>query len=109
MTDKTAKIRELNDLLRGTFLPQLGRVVLTEGIRDHDKREDFLTKVREFKDFTDGDDPYGEHDFGAIEVNGEKAFFKIDYYDKAFEYGSEDPADPKVTGRVLTIMLAAEY
>lgn len=35
--------------------------------------------------------------------------FKIDYYDLELEYGSEDPADPEQTVRVLTVMLPSDY
>lgn len=100
----------LNDLLRTTFLT--GRVVMTEGILalPSAAREDIITKVRAFDAFTAGNDPYGEHDFGSIEVAGVgKVFWKIDYYDPTLTYGSEDPADPKATARVLAIMLAEEY
>ena len=31
--------------------------------------------------------------------------FAIDYYDRALECGSQDPADPEITIRVMTIML----
>ncbi len=33
----------------------------------------------------------------------------MNYYDRATEMGSPDPADPAVTTRVLTIMRAGEY
>jgi hypothetical protein len=54
-------------------------------------------------------DPHKEHDFGNFTLVGRKFFFKLDYYDLAMEFGSEDPADPSKTTRVLTIMLAEEY
>ena len=34
---------------------------------------------------------------------------KLDYFDKELKFGSENPADPSKTTRVLTIMLAEEY
>ena len=64
--------------------------------------------------FTEDNDQHGEHDFGAFEHEGERIFWKIAYYDRATfgtgrDYASENPADPKQTVRVLTIMLASEY
>lgn len=46
-----------------------------------------------------------ERDRGNFEFEGTTVYFKIDYYDAAFEYGSEDPADASITQRVLTIMV----
>jgi hypothetical protein len=68
-----------------------------------------VNTVRSFDAFTADNDPHGEHDFGAFDLAGERLFWKIDYYSKDLEFGSEDPADPAVTRRVLTIMLASDY
>jgi len=68
-----------------------------------------VERVRTFDDFSDDNDPYGEHDFGAFEQDGDKIFWKIDYYDRQLTQGSPDPTDPKLTTRVLTVMLASEY
>jgi hypothetical protein len=46
-----------------------------------------------------------ERDRGNFEFEGTMVYFKIDYYDVALEYGSEDPADASITRHVLTIML----
>ena len=62
-----------------------------------------------YDDFCQANDPYGEHDFGSFEADGQRIFFKIDYLDKALAYHSPDPSDPSVTERVITIMLAEEY
>jgi hypothetical protein len=68
-----------------------------------------LSAIAAFDGFDPGDDPYGEHDFGALTVEGERIFFKIDYLDRSLTGHSPDPADPTVTARVLTIMLAEDY
>lgn len=108
--DKTATIRDLNDLLRTTFFAG-GVVVCTPGIRALPEAEQSAIReqVETFTDFTVDNDPHGEHDFGAFTHNGNRVFWKIDYYDPTGHYGSEDPSDPTQTKRVLTIMLAEEY
>jgi hypothetical protein len=68
-----------------------------------------IGKVMAFETFTEDNDPHGEHDFGAFDHAGKRIFWKIDYYDQSLEFGSEDPADPAKTTRVLTIMFAEEY
>ena len=65
--------------------------------------------VRAFDCFTDDNDPNGEHDFGSFSLCGERLFWKIDYYDQDLSFGSDDPSDPAVTRRIMTIMLASEY
>ncbi len=68
-----------------------------------------LIAVATFDAFNADNDPYGEHDFGAVQVHGHTVFFKIDTYDRNLRYHSPDPADPAVTCRVMTLMLAEEY
>ena len=68
-----------------------------------------LEAVAAFDAFDPDNDPYGEHDFGALEIEGERILFKIEYFDRALTGHSPDPADPTVTTRVLTIMLGEEY
>ncbi len=106
----TSKIAELNDLCRKA-MGVAGRVFQTQDIAalPPDVRSAIFEKVELFDSFTEDNDPHGEHDFGAFDHKGERIFWKIDYYDKACEFGSEDPADPTKTTRVLTIMLAEEY
>lgn len=68
-----------------------------------------LSAVRNFADFSEDNDPHGEHDYGSFEIEGERYCFKLDYYDTQLQYGSENPADPNVTTRVLTIMHVRDY
>lgn len=107
--DRTATIRGLNDAFRHN--PTAGRAVITPAVRSlpHDQRLALLTAVVSFTAFDAGNDPYNEHDFGAIEQDEVSYFWKIDYYDQDYGMGSPDPANPHVTRRVLTIMRADEY
>lgn len=102
-----ARIAELNDAARISFIGC--RVIITKGIAAMDDLDDLYAKIKTFADFTDRNDPYGEHDFGSIEHEGQTVFWKFDYYDADLLMHSPDPADPAVTCRVLTIMLAEEY
>ncbi len=96
-------IADLNDQFRCTFTG--GRVMLTCGVRalGEEVVADALQTVRQFSDFPAGNDPYGEHDFGSFEFQGQRLFWKIDYYDHSLTAASPDPGDPAVgdAGRSL--------
>ncbi len=103
------RVRALNDELRKTGAG--GKTYISRGILSKDA--DFIAKataaVRAFDAFSDDNDPWQEHDCAILDVDGESVMFKIDYYDLDLEYGSPDPADPKLTRGVLTVMLPEEY
>src|SRR5689334_4713093 len=109
MPRNRARIAALNDTLRTAG--EGGQVVMTSGIQAKGDAfvQQTIAAVRTFSSFSRDNDPYGEHDFGNLEIGGEQVMSKIDYYNKEMDGGSEDPADPDQTVRVLTIMLAREY
>ncbi|RMA43374.1 DUF3768 domain-containing protein [Rhodophyticola porphyridii] len=106
----TETIRTLNDAWRCRGEGQ-GQLLVTSGVQA--KGSAFVVAavkaMRAFNDFSADNDVYREHDFGAFDLNGEKLFFKIDYYDRSLSVGSDNPANPTETVRVLTLMLASEY
>jgi hypothetical protein len=110
MTQAPKTVRALNDAFRAAG-PSAGDWMLTPGVLalGVDAIPEVVEAVRCFDRFTEKNDPYTEHDFGAVEILGEKIFWKIDYYDITLTYGSENPADSAVTRRVMTIMLASDY
>ena len=109
MSDRTARIRALNDQLRRSGTG--GRIMLTAGIAalPAEATAAIMAAVRRFDGFSADNDPHGEHDFGLVEAAGERVMFKVDYYDREMSMHSPDAANPAVTVRVLTIMLAREY
>ena len=84
---------------------------VTEGVHDLPSFDAplLLRAIAAYDQFDDNNDPYGERDFGAFKLFDARLFWKIDYFDRNLEFGSDDPADPAVTVRVLTIMLEREY
>ncbi len=107
--ERMLRIRALNDRFRRTGAG--GRQLITPGITEMGLADMLIIRqmVAQYDNFSEDNDPHGEHDFGCLTYGGKKIFWKIDYYDKTLTRGSPDPTDPAVTTRVLTIMLAREY
>ena len=105
-TETAARIAELNDQHRKS-----GRFIITQGVAAlaPDQQLALARLVTEFSDFSEDNAPYHEHDFGAVDLDGVRYFFKIDYYGKQGDMGSICPEDPSLTKRVLTVMRADEY
>lgn len=110
-TDRAARIAALNDACRKSR-GSIGRHFTTDGVAAIGPAfvDKAVAALAEFDTFNPNNDPYGEHDFGKVIVDGQTLFWKIDYYDACDpDLGADDPADPVSTERVLTIMLAEEY
>ena len=114
--ERSERIAALNDELRRDPTNRgLGLVTMTSGVAALGTA--FWIKVAEKlaslqpTDFRRGNDPYGERDFEAIEVDGEKLFLKIDYFEKGSGHmlGAEAPDNAATTDRVLSVMLREEY
>lgn len=104
---RTEQIATLNDAFRTRFAG--GTIAVTTGVRalSADVIARLFHAVQTFDKF-DADCP--ERDFGMVNVANQKFFFKVDYYDaNSLDTGSDDPADPAKTHRVMTIMCADEY
>ena len=111
MTSKTEQIRTLNDQLRHNLSADISTAVITTGVAalGDEAVARIVKTIAVYDDFCHDNDPYEEHDFGAFEADGHTIFFKIDYFDPTLTWHSDDPADPSITHRVITIMLAEEY
>ena len=104
VNETSAKIAAKNDVHRHS----MEGCTVTKGIAAMGEEVNkIFVKVRDFTDFTEDNDPYGEHDFGSLKVADHKVFWKIDYYDSNLKNWC-DPLSPKCR-RVVTIMLAEEY
>jgi hypothetical protein len=126
LTSQRERIARLNDLARRA-MGVACTAVATVGFRSLAEADQ--SRVRElietYDAFDEDNDPHGERDFGTIYQLGdgswtterprlrdderERVFWKFDYYDRDLQFGSEDAANPALTRRVLTIMLADEY
>ncbi|WP_425595627.1 DUF3768 domain-containing protein [Phaeobacter inhibens] len=108
------RIAQLNDAFRKCDPNVPGQRFLTAGVVHLLKQLDIPTetlirRVVQFDDFSEHNDPHGEHDSGVLEFHGHRLFWKIDAYDNDYNLGSDDPTDLSRTRRVLTIMLAEEW
>jgi len=102
--ETAVKIAALNDAFRHA---RDMRCMITRGVSAKMDLSRVISMVRSYDVFNEDNDPYGEHDFGQIKLDGETLFWKIDYYDQKLQNWC-DPLSPDCH-RVLTIMLAEEY
>ena len=124
--EQSVRIARLNDLARSA-MGVACTAVATVGFRSLPEADQSCVRelIETFDAFDEDNDPHGERDFGTIyqladgrwtterprlrEDERERVFWKLDYYDRAMRFASEDAADPAQTRRVLTIMLSDEY
>lgn len=102
-------IARFNDQLRKTGTD--GTVMISQGVRAITGFDTatLAAALANYDEFDPDNDPHGERDFGCLTLWGHDLLWKVDYYDHELKFGSDDPADPEVTHRVLTVLLASEW
>lgn len=102
-------IARLNDQLRKTG--QGGTIMVTRTVMDLPEFNAVMlaAALATYQAFDADNDPHGERDFGDLTLFGTDLLWKIDYYDASLQFGSDDPANSKVTKRVLTVMTTADW
>ena len=119
------KIAKLNDELRAQILNAhvitgfKNKIMFSRdvGLMSKEDQTEILEIVRDYKTFSEDNNPHGERDFGAfnfcsndsIYETPERYFWHINFYDNDLKYHSKDATYPSQTTRVLTIMKASEY
>jgi len=107
VTPLAVELAALNDQARRTLTGCT--VFFTRGVLNLGFDTRILDKLKSYDDFTPENDPYGEHDFGAFDLDDVRIWWKFDYYDLQMEHASPDPTDTACTTRVLTILLPEEW
>ena len=125
IADRTSEIATLNDAARAGTLAT-SRTVFTRALAEILAGEDedagtrrlnlmmgqrALRRLLNETPIDPENDPHGERDFGVVEYQGHKIFWKVDVYanDGTFSWGSETPWDAQQSCRVVTIMLANDW
>ena len=124
-TDRTTEIAALNEAARAgslaTSRPDLTRAhadILAGEDPDPGTRQlnlmmgqHALRRLINETPIDPGNDPHGERDFGVVEHQGHKIFWKVDVYanDGTFAWGSETPWDAQQSFRIVTVMLASDW
>jgi hypothetical protein len=109
-TVKAFKIQKLNDRFRkgDSTLGHQHKTAMVQALSLVEQRG-LIEQVKNFDKFDEENDPHGEHDFGSLELEGEIWYWKIDYFDLNLDHGSDDPSNPAVTQRLMTILHSSEY
>ena len=108
--ERRITIQKLNDMQRCHWVG--GEIIITRDVSELIGGAlvgEVLYIMASYDDFSRASDPHGEHDFGVFDAFGNEFFWKIDYFNLSKDGHSPDPADPQITCRVLTLMLATDY
>jgi hypothetical protein len=78
------RITQLNDEFRKSWNAYIVITPMAQSLGSN--TPDLLQLVKQFDDFNEDNDLYQEHDFGAINYNGDIYFLKLDYYDYSLKH-----------------------